>query len=156
MPRTLLLAAAIALSLAEGSTRLSAAACGFPWTVSATPVANEMAAVSVCGIYAGCRPHNRQIAVTGNSIQISYTQAELPDCQCIIPTEQFTDQVLVGPLQAGVYNVTVVLINCRDQITAGTTSFTFTTTPDAPVLGAYGFAVFAVLLAAVAIGLLRA
>ena len=78
-----------ALLMLGGASRVSTAVCGFPWTVTATSVAGGNAAIFVCGTYAGCLPHNQQAAVVGNEIRVTYTQAELPGCQCVQPNGEF-------------------------------------------------------------------
>src|SRR6266542_1736916 len=119
------------LMLAEAEA--AAAACGFPWTVTATSVAGGKAAISVCGIYTGCRPHNRQAAVIGNEIRVTYTQAEVPDCMCVIPIEEFRDTVLISATP-GHYTVTVAVLNCGQPMTFGSTEFTLDASSVIPVL----------------------
>ena len=144
-----------ALLVIVGASPVAMAVCGFPWTVSATAVPGGNAAISVCGTYAGCLPHNRQVAVVGNEIRLTYTQAELPDCLCLQPNGEFRDAVLI-PAAPGHYTVTVTILSCGQPTAAGSTEFTLDTSSAIPVLDIRGVAALVALIAIVAIWRLRA
>ena len=151
-----LAAAALAMVLVSGFAGSRAfAACGFPWSVTVTPVSGQNVAVSVCGIATGCLPHNRQFTIVGNEIRVTYTQAELPDCQCITPTFEFNDSVLVHPVAPGHYTVTITVINCGQAATFGTAELTLDGTVAIPLLSARAIAALALLVIAVAVWRLR-
>jgi hypothetical protein len=138
-----------------GAATLSGAGCGFPWTVTATSAAGGNAAVDICGIATGCYPHNRQSVILGNEIRVTYAQAELPDCACIQPTFEFRDTVLIRATP-GHYTVTVVVLNCGQPTTVGSTEFTLDASSVIPVLDTRGLAALIALIVFVAIWRLRA
>jgi hypothetical protein len=114
-------AAAILSFLVTASS--SFAACGFPWSVFAYPGSDGTVALRVCGAFGGCLPHDPRIKIVGNEISLTYTQAEPPDCICLGVTGEFNDSVIVGPLAASHYTVTVQVLNCGQLMTAGSTEF---------------------------------
>ncbi len=51
--------------------------CDYPWTVAATPVDSQSAAVHLCGSWIGCAPHDPQFLVTGNQIEVLLIASEI-------------------------------------------------------------------------------
>ena len=150
------LAAIVCLVLLSAVTTTSSAQnCGFPWTVTATPAGAETVAITVCGFYAGCRPHDPQFTILGSQhIRLTLQSSEPPDrCQCLAVEGTFEQVFLVHPLSPGTYDVTATLLSCSAPLDAGSTSFTFDAASAIPALDAYGLAALAVLI--VAIGLWR-
>jgi hypothetical protein len=82
------------------STASSAQNCGFPWTLTVTPAGGQIVVVSVCGFFAGCRPHNPRFTVSGSQINITLQSSEPPDrCQCIAVEDTFRERVVVRRLR---------------------------------------------------------
>jgi hypothetical protein len=111
--------------------------------------------IRVCFIATGCSPHNRQVAIAGNAIRVTYTQAELPGCVCVIPTFEFSDALTVNPIAPGRYTVTVVVINCGEERIIGTAEVTLEALPAVPMLGGKAIAILILLTAFTAVWSLR-
>jgi hypothetical protein len=138
------------------TTTGSAQNCGFPWTVTATPAGGQSAAITVCGSYAGCFPHNPQFTIVGSQINLTLQSSEPPDrCQCVAVVGTFQQTFLVHPLVPGTYTVTATLLSCSAPQPSGSTSFTFDATSAIPALDAYGLAALAALILAVGIWRVR-
>ena len=138
------------------TTSSSAQTCGFPWTVTATPAGGQSVAITVCGYYAGCHPHDPQFTILGSHIRLTLQSSEPPDrCQCIAVEGTFQQTFLVHPLTPGNYDVTATLLSCSAPLEAGSTSFTFEAASAIPVLDARGLAALALLILAVGMWSLR-
>ncbi len=121
MNRTLVASSFLSiLTCLSGSAR--AQNCGYPWTVTATPVDSQTVAVHLCGSWSGCVPHDPQFTVVGDQIQVSLTAAEPDTSQCIEGQNVTNHTVLVAPLAPGTYGVTAVLNDGSQTIVLGTTS----------------------------------
>jgi len=129
--------------------------CGFPWTFSTTPVSGQSVAITVCGLYTTCRPHNPQFTVSGSQVTITYTGAELPSCQCLVTINTFTDTIVVGPLVTGTYSVNLTLLECGQQQPSGSGSFTFAGMSSIPTLDWRGVAALVTVVAIAGVWLLR-
>ena len=151
------LAAIVCLVLFSALTTTSSAQnCGFPWTVTARPAGGQTAAIGLCGIYAGCYPHNPQFTIVGSQINLTLQSSEPPDrCQCIAVNGTFQQTFLVRPLTPGTYTVTATLLSCSAPQPLGSTSFTFDAISAIPALDARGLAAMAALILAVGIWRLR-
>ena len=138
------------------TTNSSAQSCGFPWTVTATPAGGQSVAITVCGYYAGCHPHDPQFTILGSHIRLTLQSSEPPDrCQCIAVEGTFQQTFLVHPLTPGDYDVTATLLSCAPPLEAGSTSFTFDATSAIPALDARGLATMTALILVVGIWRLR-
>ena len=146
---------ALAILFLSAAPVLSQECSGFPWTVTAAPAGGRTVSVSICGSFAGCRPHNPQFAVNGSQIVVSLTQAEPPDCLCIAVDGTFRENVLVSPVDPGIYAVNVVQINCAVRTDAGSTTVTFAPSAAIPLLNRRALAAVAVLIALISVRLLR-
>jgi len=144
-----------ALLTVVGTATVQGASCGSPWTVTAISAAGGNAAVYICGLDTRCHPHNRQSAVVGNEIRITYTKAELPDCICLQPTFEFRDTVLI-PATPGHYTVTVTVLDCGQPTIVGSTEVTLDASSVIPVLDTRGMAALVTLIVIIAIWRLRA
>jgi len=155
MKRSLAAIVCLALSSA-GTTTSSAQTCGFPWTVTATPAGGQSVAITVCGSYSGCRPHDPQFTILGSHVRLTLQSSEPPDrCQCIAVDGTFQQTFLVHPLTPGHYDVTATLLSCSAPLDAGSTSFTFDATSAIPALDARGLAALAVLILLVGVWRIR-
>jgi hypothetical protein len=149
-PARLLLGVAVVLCSVDGGRAASAQTCGFPWTITVTPIGPQAAAVNLCGSYSGCLPHDPVFTVSGSVINISLTSAEPPGCQCIQAEGTFRQIVLVEPLSAGPYQLNVALIECGQPIPAGSMSFVFSPGSAVPTLSRDGLIALALLIGATA------
>jgi len=147
-------AGGIAALLLTMAATPSSGTCGT--TVEATQSGADSVAVHVCFITTGCLPHNPQVAIAGDMIRVTYTQAELPDCVCVTPVFEFTDTVVVHAIRPGHYTVTVVVVNCAEERTIGAAEVTLDGVPDVPMLGANALLILSLLIAAAALWRLRA
>src|SRR5437868_6783214 len=111
MRRLFLLGLALAALLAGGAQISSAQTCGFPWTVTATPAGGDNVAISVCGLYTTCTPHDPRISVTGSLIRVTFTAGELPGCQCVTGDATFRETVTAS-IAPGSYSVVATLVDC--------------------------------------------
>lgn len=136
--------------------RAQAPACDtFPWIVTGSDVPGGGVVVNVCGLSVGCLPHNPQVTVSGNQIQIMFTAAELPDCICIPSENHFNQNVFVPSLPLGTYGVTVTLMNCGQPNVVGTGSVVAGTVAGIPALDRIGMAILVLLLSLAAFWKLR-
>jgi hypothetical protein len=149
------LAAIVCLVLFTALTTTSSAQnCGFPWTLTAAPAGGQSVAITVCGLYTGCHPHDPQFTIVGSQINLTLQSSEPPDrCQCIAVEGTFQQTFFVHPLTPGTYTVTATLLSCGPPQPSGSTSFTFDATSAIPALDARGLATLAALI--LAIGLWR-
>ncbi len=142
--------------LAAGSRLAFAQQCtGFPWTVTAVPAGGKSVSVGICGLFAGCRPHDPRFTVRGSEIRVYLTQAELPDCICLAVEDNFRQTVLVSPVEPGTYTVRVVDVSCGVSTDAGSADLVFGASTAIPTVGRGGLAALAVLTALAAVALLR-
>jgi hypothetical protein len=134
----------------------SAQTCGFPWTVTATPAGGTSVAVTMCGLYTLCAPHNPQFTVNGSAINITLQTSEPPDsCMCIVTENTFRQTILVQPVPPGTYSVTVTLLSCSAPEVVGSTVFTQEAASTVPVVDPRGVVAFVVLVAIAGISVLR-
>jgi hypothetical protein len=147
---TLLVAASLSAAAASAQDCSS-----FAWSVTAAPVGGGNVAVSVCGRFAGCRPHNPQFAVEGSVIRVFLTQAELPDCSCIAVVDAFQVTTIVPDVAPGEYQLEAVRVRCGQQEVAGTGTLV-NGAASIPTLDDWGFSVFSLLLAVAAYSRMRA
>jgi hypothetical protein len=130
--------------------------CGFPWTVTATSAGANSAAVTVCGLFTACQPHNPQVTVNGSAISITLQTSEPPDgCQCVETQSTFQQAFLVQQVPPGTYTVTVTLLSCSAPEVVGSTVFTQVATLGIPVMDARGVVAFVILAAIAGIFSLR-
>jgi hypothetical protein len=122
----------------------------FTWSVSAAPAGGRSVAVSVCGMFAGCRPHNPQSTVDGSVIRVYLTQAELPLCMCIAVVDTFQITAIVPDVPPGDYTIEVIRVSCGEQEVAGTGTFA-AGSASIPTLDQWGLAALVVLLAGAAV-----
>jgi hypothetical protein len=152
--RRLARAGGIAGVLLTMTATRSSGTCGA--AVEATPSSADSVAVHVCFIATGCLPHNPRVAIAVDTIRITYIQAELPDCVCVTPVFEFTDTIVVHPIQPGRYTVSVVVVNCAEERTIGAAEVTLDGIPNIPMLGGNALLILGLLIAAAALWRLRA
>jgi len=129
--------------------------CSFPWTVTAPPTHDQSVAVTVCGLWSGCTPHNPRFAVADGQITVTFTAAELPDCGCSASEFEFTQTVVVSPVPNGTYGVTATVINCGQPRVVGTGSVTVGGASAIPTLDWWGVGALSILLVVVGIAGLK-
>lgn len=144
----------VLVSAVRADTDGAPACSGFPWTVTATQVGARVA-VNFCGYTVGCEPHKPQSSVVGSDVRVTVTRAELPDCNCVQPSGNFSQTVFVTGVDPGDYTVRVFVVDCGVTTPAGSTNFTMGAVISVPTLDPRGFAALALLLAAVATWRLR-
>jgi hypothetical protein len=137
-------------------TKGSAQTCGFPWTLTATPVGGHGALINICGQFSGCTPHNPQFTVSGSEIKITLQSSEPPDrCVCPAVVGTFEESVLVEPLSPGAYTVVATLLSCDAPVVAGSTNFTLEEASAIPTLGSRGLIALVGLIAIAGMWLAR-
>jgi hypothetical protein len=124
--RTLLFILAVA-ALAGHSGSASAQACGYPWTVTATPAGGRTVAINFCGSWSGCALHDISHSVDGSHIDVTLQTTVPPDlCQCVTQSGTFGwVTVPVSPVVAGPNSVTVRVLSCDAPVVVGATTFNF-------------------------------
>lgn len=137
-------------------TKTTAQTCGFPWTVSTSLAGGSSVAVSICGLYTGCQPHNPHFTVNGSAIDITLQTSEPPNgCQCIAVEGTFQQTVLVQPVPPGSYTVTVTLLSCSAPEIVGSTELTQEASSAIPALDSRGLSALLALLAIAGMSLAR-
>ena len=136
--------------VAEGQT------CGYPWTITAMPYGDNTLAVTVCGVYVGCQPHDPRFSVTGSEISITFQTSEPPTgCQCIQVQGTFRATVPVAPVPPGDYTASVTLLGCDSPQLVGSADVTQTAGAAIPALQPRGLVILAVLVASAGVVFLR-
>ena len=146
----------LALSAMAASAVAGAQTCGYPWTITAAPYGDNILAVTVCGVYVGCQPHNPRFSVSGSTISITFQTSEPPTgCQCIQVQGTFQATVPVAPVPVGDYTVSVTLLGCDPRQLVGSANVTQASGSAIPALEAQGLLALAVLVASAGVVLLR-
>jgi hypothetical protein len=137
MRKRLALPLVLAALLAGGATIASAQSCGFPWTVTARPAGGDNVAISVCGLYTTCTPHDPRVSVTGSLIRVTFTAGELPGCQCVTGDATFRGTVTASVAPASC-SVVATLVDCGQPTDVGSATVTLAQSAVIPMLNTPG------------------
>jgi exosortase sorting signal-containing protein len=148
-------AALILIALLSAGTAAADTCSGFPWTVTATAAGGASVGVHVCGTFAGCRPHAPTAVLLGSEIRVTVKQAELPDCICLQPVDDFEVNLIVPAVPPGQYDVVVFDQNCAQTTEFGRTTYSALASATIPTLDAAGLAALTLLICAAGIWRLR-
>jgi hypothetical protein len=122
--------------------------------VTVTPAASGVN-VHVCGTAVGCTPHAPTATIVGSTIAVTLRQAEPPDCICVQPDDPFEQNLFVGNVSPGTYDVVVYSLDCLTSTEMGRTGIVLGEGATIPTLDALGLAILALAIGAVGLWRLR-